>query len=122
MRFIWIRQAKQWSLWLLVRKQYAYLITLCVASSYHAPLHPQQDSRPWFCGRVVGLGMLVHQFPPVPFQSANKLLLDVGYEGVWVTIHHVITIQALSMSDPDPSQGNALHEQPPPGWLFAFTA
>ena len=68
----------------------------------------------------MGLGLLVQGFPPVPFQSANKLLLDVGYEGVWVTIHHVITIEALSMGGPYPPKGDALHEQPPLGRGFKF--
>ena len=57
-------------------------------------------------------------FGKIPFDSALKFILDVGKHGGWVSIDHVITIEALSMGDPYLSQGDALHEQPPPRWGF----
>ena len=56
----------------------------------------------------MSVGVFVSKPVPVPLDSALKLLLDVGEERGRVTVHHVSAIEALCMSDPDPSKCNAL--------------
>ena len=68
----------------------------------------------------MGLGVPLHDLVPIPLQPREKLLLDVGEERFWVSIHHVISVEALSMCDPDPPQCYVLHELPPLGWVLAL--
>ena len=81
----------------VVSKHDAHFITFFVAASYLAPPSLQHMARLVVCCCIVRLGMLLHDLVPIPLQPGDKLLLDVGEECFWVSIHHVIPIEALSM-------------------------
>ena len=46
--------------------------------------------------------MVTLKLGPMPMNAAIKLKLDVAEHGGRVSIDHVITIEALSMGDPNP--------------------
>ena len=52
--------------------------------------------------------MLALGFGIVPLDSPFKLTLNVGDHGGWVSMHHVITIEALSMGGPCPPESYSL--------------
>ena len=56
--------------------------------------------------------MPLRDLVPIPFQSRDKFLLDVGGERFWVSMHHVIPVETLGMCDPNPPPCHALHGLP----------
>ena len=58
--------------------------------------------------------MVALQLGPMPMNAAIKLKLCVSEHGGRISMDHVITMEALSMGDPDPPQGYALEQLPPP--------
>ena len=97
----------QWSFWLSGEHQ-AHDFTCLVKFDHAPPFELEYNTRAFFVALELCLLIEALSFGKIPFDSAFKLTLDVGEHGGWVSMDHVITMKALSMGDPCPSQGYAL--------------
>ena len=91
----------QWSSQLCSEHK-AHSLTLVIKLGHAAPPLFELDTEAPFGASVLGSFMKALGLGKAPFDSPFKLTFDVGDHGGWVSIHHVITIEALSMGDPYP--------------------
>ena len=81
----------------LCSEHQAHGLALVIKLDHAAPPLFELDTEAHCGAFVLSSHLLALSFGIVPFDSPFKLTLNVGDHGGWVSIHHVITIKALSM-------------------------
>ena len=87
---------------LVVSTRLMTLYTFSVKLNHAPPLMLETNARACFVAFELGSCIEALSLSIIPSESAIKLILDVGEHGEGVSMHHVITIEALSMGDPCP--------------------